>query len=211
MMEISKKCVMHMDDREKLPLKMTRTYYRPIKRMRLDVGDYRCECGKVGFERKQRDFENFSTVLRQCEELKAKYEHAYLIVNRSCKEFLLNRTTNYGQKIGFLSSLIVRGVAPLFVERHYDSIEIMYRVMDKHHDGQSRGLQNFSTIRHVNKKDQRLNILTSLPGIGMERAKDILSNFSNMREFFNADAKRLCEIPGIGKKTAEKIIDLMTT
>jgi ERCC4-type nuclease len=51
-------------------------------------------------------------------------------------------------------------------------------------------------------------IVGSFPGIGSEISKNLLKNFKTIKNFINADIKELKEVEKIGKKKAQKIMDL---
>ncbi|MBB72112.1 MAG: nuclease [Legionellales bacterium] len=53
--------------------------------------------------------------------------------------------------------------------------------------------------------NQALYVLQGLPGIGPERAKQLLLYFGSLREVVNAGIDDLQKISGVGKNTAEKI------
>ncbi len=202
-------CHMIIDDREKLPLTTIKRYHRKVEMRRLEIGDYRCACGLVGFERKEDDLSNMKQVLRQIEELELAFKHSYLIITRSPKNFVNeNHGINVGLRIGFLSSCYIRSKV-VVMDDHYLALELMYRIIDKHHDGKKRGSHEFNPVRHVKKKDLQLNVLTSLPGIGSERAEVILKHFGSIKKFLSADQSEMTTVPGLGKITAQKIIDLI--
>ncbi len=52
---------------------------------------------------------------------------------------------------------------------------------------------------------QKEHILSSLPGIGAKSAKALLEEFGSVSNVMKASEKEIMKVPGIGKKTAEKI------
>ncbi len=158
------RCELWFDDREKTSRKAIKSSLLNIKQKRLAVGDFRCACGMVGIERKEKDIENMAQVLRQVEELKKAYTYPYLIITMPAKAFLRG-TLQYGQRIAFISSLMVRGVTPLFLPSSEDMLEIVQYLIIKHHDGKVRNITNFPSVRHIKNKDLQINVLTSLPGV----------------------------------------------
>lgn len=52
---------------------------------------------------------------------------------------------------------------------------------------------------------RKLSVLQNLPGIGPEKAKILLSEFRSVENCFSASTEELARLPGIGRKTAESI------
>ena len=57
--------------------------------------------------------------------------------------------------------------------------------------------------------DQIVFLLQGLPGIGIETAKALLRHFGSLSSVFNATPTELCAVDGIGKKTAESIVQIL--
>jgi len=56
-----------------------------------------------------------------------------------------------------------------------------------------------------NRELQKKNILESMPMIGPHLANELLNNFGSLNKIFDASVDELKDVPGIGKKKAEKI------
>ncbi len=56
---------------------------------------------------------------------------------------------------------------------------------------------------------RRLHILQGLPGIGRDRAKKLLEHFGSVQQCLTASSTELCEVEGIGPKTAQEIRKLL--
>lgn len=54
-------------------------------------------------------------------------------------------------------------------------------------------------------KRRKLRVLEALPGIGVDRAKELLNAFGSVEGCLTAEMSRLIKVSGIGKKTAEGI------
>lgn len=57
--------------------------------------------------------------------------------------------------------------------------------------------------------NRRLHILQSLPGVGRERAIRLLEHFGTVERCLRADVAELCQVEGIGAKTAREIRQLV--
>jgi DNA excision repair protein ERCC-4 len=58
-------------------------------------------------------------------------------------------------------------------------------------------------------KTRRLRLLQSLPGVGPDRARNLLEHFGGVRSCLLAPIEELIEVPGIGQKTARAIQEVV--
>jgi ERCC4-type nuclease len=58
-------------------------------------------------------------------------------------------------------------------------------------------------------KTRRLRLLQSLPGVGPDRARNLLEHFGGVRACLLATVEQLIEVQGIGPKTAQAIKDVV--
>ena len=58
-------------------------------------------------------------------------------------------------------------------------------------------------------KTRRLRLLQSLPGVGPDRARNLLEHFGGVRPCLFATVEELIDVPGIGQKTAKAIQDVV--
>jgi DNA excision repair protein ERCC-4 len=58
-------------------------------------------------------------------------------------------------------------------------------------------------------KTRRLRLLQSLPGVGPDRARNLLEHFGGVRPCLLATIDQLIGVPGIGQKTAEAIQEVV--
>jgi len=195
------------DKREKNTIDSIRNYHRQVEFATLPVGDYACSCGCTGFERKEADADNLKRTLTQTSELLTAYPHAFLVINRSADDFLIFST---GARTAFIASCMVRGLGPpLFVKDYYSMLDIIYRTIDKFHDGKTRGPGEFIHQRHVTLKDRQLNLLTSLPGISKRKAERILERFGTPFNFLTASPKEMTGVEGLGRKGIKNIMEVL--
>jgi ERCC4-type nuclease len=59
------------------------------------------------------------------------------------------------------------------------------------------------------KQKMQIHVLQGFPGIGPVRSRQLLEKFGTLQAVFNASARELADMPGIGKSSAEKIINLL--
>src|ERR1700739_1266518 len=67
------------------------------------------------------------------------------------------------------------------------------------------GYAPYRQAKAKRKKTRQLRVLQSLPGIGVDRAKNLLERFGTVRACFDASKTELQKVEGIGPKIAEAI------
>jgi ERCC4-type nuclease len=197
-----------VDNREKAPMDVVKVF-PGTKIRRLEVGDYACSAGCCGFERKESDIFDMQRTLMQISELKKVYKNAYLLYNGNLDTFLNSSRGNKYAKLGFVASLTHQNMIPIPIKDYWLAFSIMKRVILKNHDGKVRSEVNFNHVRHINHKDPQINLLTSLPGVGKDKAKVILKKFGSPANFLKASKSQMEALPGFGPKSVEKIIDCL--
>ena len=66
------------------------------------------------------------------------------------------------------------------------------------------------TAKPKNTADLSQYLVEGLPGIGPSTALTLLASFGSAELVFQASVERLCAVPGIGKKTAERIREALS-
>jgi len=56
---------------------------------------------------------------------------------------------------------------------------------------------------------QRIHILEGFPGIGTDRAERLLKKFGNLHAVFTAEDEELLKVPGFGKKTVDRLREVL--
>ena len=57
--------------------------------------------------------------------------------------------------------------------------------------------------------EQQEFLVSSLPGVGVTHARSLLTHFGSIKKLVDADLEKLTEVEGVGKKIAERIINLV--
>ena len=199
----------------------------------LEAGDYACSDGDCGTERKDSDFTlgQIDSMNRQLANLQTVYENSYLIVNINSDQWLApdkdwicptchksagraiqcmycgGENPTYLKKLGYINSLNARGLTPQWIPNYLTMLHTIIGTMFKNHDGKFRGPGAYHPIRQVSHKDQVMNTMISLPGVGPKLAKEILKHYESFGEFINGKPKDWLKIKGMGKKTVENILN----
>jgi ERCC4-type nuclease len=63
----------------------------------------------------------------------------------------------------------------------------------------------FQKLRSDKHLKQKIHILEGFPGIGADRAEQLLNHFGSLQKIFNASESDLRKVIGIGKSTVEKM------
>lgn len=86
-------------------------------------------------------------------------------------------------------------------------VETVRTMLYAAHQGQAYATDSLARhgYRPRGKRARQLFILQGLPGIGPERARRLLARFGSVTAVINSAAAELGSVPGIGKRTAEKL------
>lgn len=172
-----------------------------------EVGDYFTPDKKVGIERKSlNDYLNSMTgrLKQQLKELKDTFEHPYLFVEGNIDDFLyIDRRFHPNSIIGSVASVLSHSRVPIVFTGSF-FIPLLIKVVEKHYDGK---VEEYTPIRRARptKNDYQLNILCSMPGINMVRAKALLQRFGSVEKVVTASVEELTQVKGIGEKIAKQI------
>ncbi|GGV12068.1 UvrABC system protein C [Kitasatospora herbaricolor] len=88
---------------------------------------------------------------------------------------------------------------PVVLPRSSEGLYLLQRVRDEAH--------RFAISYQRNKRSKRLTAgeLDSVPGLGETRRQALLKHFGSLKKLRAATVDELCEVPGIGRRTAETV------
>ena len=185
----------------------------------LQVADVCTSDGKVGIERKSKaDFIGSvvqGKLKQQLYELKQNFEYPFLFI----EDFngLIDCITYYSGRfhpnviVGAVTSTLAHSKVPiLFVGDLF--VPITLKTIEKFYDGKEYTDKEYTPLRpNATTKDYKLRIVESLPNVGKEKAEQILKHFNySIKSLVNASYEDLLQIPGIGNKTAKKIMEVLS-
>lgn len=96
----------------------------------------------------------------------------------------------------------------LFVDEEtipLDRSTALYRFIYKMQEEAHRYALNYH--HKLRGKGLEASVLTEIPGVGDKRKKALLKHFGSLDKIKKADIEKLCQTPGIDKKTAEAVFD----
>jgi len=188
----------------------------PISFGQLPVGDYLV--GDFVVERKTaEDFVNSlidGRLHTQLFQLSANCKLSYLVVVGFITEALMLRRVPRKAYISALvgasfkrASIGEQGIVIVNqVETDYDFALFIDRLYHKVINNEYIRIPPLGTLRRYGGEDEILiAILSSIPGVGQERARRLLKRFGNIRAIANATVAQLKRIKGIGEETAMTI------
>ncbi|MER7394781.1 excinuclease ABC subunit UvrC [Streptomyces sp. NPDC000151] len=88
---------------------------------------------------------------------------------------------------------------PVVLPRTSEGLYILQRVRDEAH--------RFAIAYQRNKRGKRLTAspLDTVPGLGESRRQALLKHFGSLKKLRGATIEEICEVPGVGRKTAETV------
>ena len=208
-----------IDDRE--PLTLEEAFQKMgnmiIRRQRLESGDYLFD-GDLLVERKTipdfchsiKDGRLFSQVknLTRCK------VPACLILEG--KNRLFKETDFSPQAIqGILLSISLAFRLPILrTKNSQETVQVMLQCFKQLTKDRLEDIRFNPRISSFKKKSnpllaQRIHILEGFPGIGTDRAERLLKKFGNLHAVFTAEDEELLKVPGFGKKTVDRLREVL--
>ncbi|GAA0919684.1 excinuclease ABC subunit UvrC [Virgisporangium aurantiacum] len=92
---------------------------------------------------------------------------------------------------------------PVILPRHSAGMYLLQQLRDEAHD--------FAIRYHRQKRSKRMisSALDDVPGLGEVRRKALLKKFGSVKRLMNASVDEIVEVPGIGRRTAESILEAL--
>ena len=166
----------------------------------------------IGIERKTKeDFLNSiidKRLISQLHSLRENFKHPILIIEGTENLYRM-REFHPNALRGMLASIAIDFQIPILNTRNYRDTAKLISVMAKRLEKPKKLSSLLLQRKPLTAKEQQEMIVGSFPGIGSEISKNLLKNFKTIKEFINADLKKLKEVKKIGKKKAEKILELV--
>ncbi|MFJ6382192.1 excinuclease ABC subunit UvrC [Kitasatospora sp. NPDC092039] len=94
---------------------------------------------------------------------------------------------------------------PVVLPRSSEGLYLLQRVRDEAH--------RFAISYQRNKRSKRLTAgeLDSVPGLGETRRRALLKHFGSLKKLRAATVDELCEVPGIGRRTAQTVAEALSS
>ena len=184
-----------------------------LKTMKLDVADYVIS-DEMAVERKT--IADFSTSLiggkrnlfSQLSDLSRTYKKPILIIEGD--EELASGNMHENSIRGALLSIELDFKVSVFYTKTEEETASLLKMM-----AQKEQIYEKKTVNPHGKKpaktthEQQEYVLSSISGVGPKAAQLLLNEFGSLNNIFNATEEELCQVKGIGKVTAKRILDVM--
>jgi len=94
---------------------------------------------------------------------------------------------------------------PVVLPRTSEGLYLLQRVRDEAH--------RFAITYHRQKRSRSMTVsaLDGVPGLGETRRKALLRHFGSLRNLRSATPEEVAEVPGIGPRTAQAVVDALAT
>jgi excinuclease ABC subunit C len=93
---------------------------------------------------------------------------------------------------------------PVIMPRASEGLYLLQRVRDEAH--------RFAITYHRQRRSRSMldSLLDGVPGLGPSRRKALLATFGSLKRLRAATAEEIAEVPGIGRRTAEAIVEAVS-
>ena len=208
-------CTIVADSREKSS-KVLRTLHGfdlSLDLQTLQVGDYMLSQDVVAEFKRVDDFVNSLIDGRLLKQVKALKESALkpLIIVEGEESIFAQRNIHPNSLYGLMSTITISyGVPILFTRNEIDTANLLFMIARRE---QSEGKTHFSlhaSHKPYDEKEQLEYIVGAIPNVGPAAAKKLLEHFDTVQKICNAGETKLCEIEGIGLKTAKTLKETLT-
>ncbi len=92
---------------------------------------------------------------------------------------------------------------PVILPRTSEGLYLLQRIRDEAH--------RFAITHHRSRRSKSMveSVLDDVPGLGEVRRKSLLKRFGSLKKLRAATVEEIAEVPGIGARTAEAIVDAL--
>ncbi len=144
-------------------------------------------------------------LLDQIKDLKQNFEKSVVILEGE-EDLFAVRKVHANAIRGMLSSIAIGfGVHILHTKNPKDSAALL-AVMAKREQDTARSYTLHSG-KPISEKEQQEFFISSIPNMGLVNARRLLEKFGSVKSVVNATLDEIVAINGIGKKTAERLIE----
>ncbi len=183
----------------------------------LEVGDYILS-ERVGVERKT--VEDFLSSLidrsqgrdlfAQMSELSRNFEKPVLILEG--QGLYTARRINPNAVRGMLASISIDfGIPIISTINPEDTAALLYIIAKREQFDEKREINLHSGKTSLTLKEQQEYLVSAFPGVGLTAAKNLLRHFGSIEAIMTASAEELMKVEKIGRKTAKKIREVVTS
>ena len=182
-----------------------------IKLEMLQSADYVLS-SRVGVELKTvEDFVNSiidGRLLEQLKSLKRNYERPIIIL-QGAQDIFGVRSIHPNAIRGMLATIAVSyGIPVLSCKDEKDSAALLLSIAKREQDDDKKDFSPHADRKPLSLKEQQEYLVSALPNVGLNLAKELLKKFGSVSAVFSASEEKLKEVDGVGEKIAGLIRDV---
>lgn len=148
-------------------------------------------------------------LLQQIKSLRNNFERPLLIIE-GIEDIYSVRNIHANAIRGMLSTIAVSyGIPILYTKNFKDTAMLMNIIAKREQEDTGKEFTMHTEKKNLSIREQQEYIIGSLPGIGATLSKPLLKHFKSVKNVINAEQKELEQVEKVGKKTAEKIKDIV--
>lgn len=180
-----------------------------VRTGQLESADYLVS-GRVGVElKKVPDFVASiidGRMLEQVRGLKQNFDKTVLIIEGE-EDIYAVRKVHANAIRGMLASIVLDFNVPVLYTKNPRDTAGLLAVMAKREQDKERDFSYHERKPHSLKEQQEF-LVSALPGIGVQTARNLLNYFGSVKSLVNASREELIALEGVGEKTSERLIKL---
>lgn len=102
---------------------------------------------------------------------------------------------------------------PILRSKNYNEtiflIQSLAKQIDKLNERIKKRVKRTQFNPYKGNQKAKLDVLLAIPGLGLDKAISLMDKFGSVKSISNVDKKELIKVKGIGKKTAENILNVL--
>ena len=186
-----------------------------VEMKQLEVGDY-IVSDRVAIERKTTgDFlnsfiDNKNHLFGQIADMSRSYTRPVLLIEGAPLDLYVTRHVHPNAIRGILASIAIGfGVPIVYTVSADDTAQFIFIAARREQEDHRREISLHGSRSKMTIDEQRVYCVSSISDIGPVTAKNLLENFKSIQAVIDAPIDELMKVNGVGKKTAERIRDVV--
>ncbi len=149
-------------------------------------------------------------LLEQLKTLKKSYERPLIIIQGTSDLYSM-RNVHPNAIRGMLGTIAVSyGIPILYTKDEKDSAALLLSIAKREQDENKKDFAPHADRKPMTLKEQQEYLISALPSVGPQLAKELLKHFGCIQAIFMASENGLQRVPGVGEKIAKAIRELGT-
>lgn len=144
-------------------------------------------------------------LLEQLKTLKRSYERPIIII-QGTQDIYAIRNVHANAIRGMLGTIAVSyGIPIIHTKDEKDTAALLLSIAKREQDEDKKDFSPHADKKPMTLKEQQEYLISSLPSVGPNLAKELLKHFGNVTAIFAATEKELQQVNGVGEKIAKQI------